>query len=494
MPCRLGQEIGYEREQTIGQVTTLNRTRFGLLALGVVLIGAAWVVRQKVLAARAQKPSSNQAALNAARADLASKTETEITTLEARVAARPKDVPLRQALLLLYQQTGHPDKATDQLAAIVQLQPSDQAANLALANARLALKQWPEAESAYRDLVRRWPKSVRGWQGLAAALFHEGHFREAALAAKTAVNLKPDDPSNRYVLAASLLEDVLQYPEPSLHSDEMQMAKAEFEKLIKVWPQTGDLYFRLGRVCMALKDGDGAVKNLEQARQLLPDRPDVSLYLARAYTSARNGAAARKVLEDAVARHPDSADLNDALGQLIQASGEPGADQKALTLFQKAVQLNPHASRFAERLGTAYLRTNDLPHARDAFESAARLDPNRSFPFQQLAAIYTRLGDPKRATLAAREAEKMDANAQTFNTLQAVAKRHPENLPLQLALANRYLFLGMWGPARDEYTAVLSRDANNKGALAGLAALTKQHPEATTAAMNTPTSPPSSTP
>ncbi len=197
----------------------------------------------------------------------------------------------------------------------------------------------------------------------------------------------------------------------------------------------------------------------------------MALYLARAYTSARNSPAARKVLESALITHSHSAELNDALGQLIQASGEPGADQKSLLLFQKAVRLDPRAGRYVERLGTAYVRSNDLPQARQAFETAAHLEPNRAFPFQQLSAIYTRLGDPKRATAAARTAEALDYNAQTFDTLQAVAKRHPENVPLQLALADRYRFLKMYGPARDTYQAILKVDASNKNARDGLAAL-----------------------
>jgi tetratricopeptide (TPR) repeat protein len=459
----------------------------------VVLIGIAWAVRQNVLTARAQRSPSSRAARDSHQAALIARMEGEAKILEARVAVEPNNVRLRQELLLLYQQTGQQDKATDQLAALVRLRPDDQTASLALAKARLALNQWPQAESAYRDFLRRWPRSSDGWQGLAATLFHEARYREAAYAARNAVKLKPENPSNRYVLAASLLEDVLQYPEPMLHSEELEMAQGEFEKLVQVWPKTGDLYFRLGRVYMALKKPDLAIKNLERAEQLLPDRADVSLYLARAYTSSRNSPAARRVLEAAVARHPDSAELNDALGQLIQASGEPDADQKALALFQKAAQLDPRASRFAERLGTAYLRTNDLQHAREAFETAARLNPNRAFPFQQLAAIYTRQGDPKRATAAAREAEILDFNAQQFSTLQAVAKRHPENVLLRLALADRYRYLGLRGPARDEYTAILRLDASNKRAREGLAALAKLSPVSKTASASTPTASPSST-
>ncbi len=468
----------------VKQKTNANRVRYGLFALGVVLIGVAWVVRETMLAANARSiPFAATAARNARTAKL----EAEAAALERKAADTPNDLALHQKLLILYHESGQPEKEIAHLSEIVRLGPDDQAALIALAKGNLALKKWPKAEAAYRDYLQRWPKSADGWQGLSATLFHEARYREAAVAGRSAVKLKPENPSNHYVLAVALLEDVLQYPEPMLHSDELEMARGEFERLVPIWPKTGDIYFRLGRVYMVLKKPDKAILNLERAQQYLPNRTDCSLYLARAHTSARNGPAARKVLEAAVANHPDSAELSDALGQLIQASGEPGADQKSLSLFQNAVAHDQKSARFIERLGTAFVRTNDLRRAQEAFELAARLNPNRAFPFQQLAGIYTRQGDPVHATAAARTATALDFNEQQFKTLQAVAKRHPENVPLQLTLADRYRFLGMRGPARDEYRAILLADPKNKRATDGLTSIETERSNTETASASTST-------
>jgi tetratricopeptide (TPR) repeat protein len=459
-----------------------------------VLIGGAWLVRQRVLAARAHQQrvlqtNATEQANAAAQSQVAAqqaKMETEAAGLEARAAAKPKDIKIHQALLLIYQQTGHPDKATDQLEAIARLRPKDQTANLALANARLALRQWPQAESAYLAFLKRWPKSPLGWQGLAAAQFHEDRYREAAHSARSAVELQPKNPNNRFIMAAALVEDATSFPKPELHLSELTRAKDELEKLTQQWPKVGDVYLRLGRTYLAMRNATSAIKNLERAHQLLPSDPDIVLYLSRSYTAVRDTASARKVLEAGVVQHPNSADLNDALGQVVQASGEPDADQKSLALFQKAVQINSHVERFQERLGTAYLRTNDLQNARQAFENAVRLDPDRTFPYQQLAAIYTRLGDPKRATLAAHIATRVEFNEQLFGSLQTAVEKYPRNPVPHLDLANRYRDLGMRGPARDEYLLVLSLDTNNKEALAGLAALDKPRPVPGAVAANPP--------
>ncbi|HZO87087.1 MAG TPA: tetratricopeptide repeat protein [Chthonomonadaceae bacterium] len=451
------------------------------MILGLAVISAAWWYRQRTLAHRLSPMRRVAAPDNAALQAQMATLQAQAARLQARVTARPGDIPARQALLLTYQQLGQLDRAMEQLEAIVRLQPKNHDAHLALANAYLALKQWPRAEQSYRAMTTRWPKDHAVWQGLAAALFHQRRYQEAAQAAQKAEQLQPANPSNRYVLATALQEYAMLYPDPQFHSAALDRARKEFEKLIQVWPNNGDLYFRLGRICIATRDISAAVTNMEKAHQLLPDRADVSLYLAKSYVSSRNRQGARKVLEEALARHPDSADIADALGQLVQSSGEPDADPKALALFQKAVQLAPRNARFQERLGTAYLRTNNLDQARQAFEEAARLNPNRAFPFQQLAAIYTRMGDPKRATLAARNAERLNFNAQQLNLLEATVNAHPNNVPLRLSLADRFLFLGNRGAARNEYLIVLRMDPQNRRAREGLATLDKPQPGTMTA-------------
>lgn len=454
-----------------------NKNTVYLVLVGLFAIGAAWWYRQDTLkrrAAAARPPVASSTVLqDAALQQRTTVLQAQATQLQARLASRPDDIPLHQALLLTYQQLGQVDQAMEQLEAIGRLQPNRPEVHLALANGRLALKQWTQAEQAYDDLTQRWPKNAEGWQGLAASRFHQGHFQEAAVAAQHAQKLDPDNPSNRYVLASALLEYAMQYPQPQLHTAALEWSRKEFEKLTQVWPKAGDLYLRLGRIGIATRDLSGSIKNMEAAARLLPDQPDVPLYLAKAYVAGHDRKKGRQALEQGLARHPDSADLNDALGQLIQSSGEPNADQQALALFQKATQLSPNSSRFQERLGTAYQRTNQLQEARQAFEIAARLNPNRAFPFQQLASLYTRLGDPKRAAEAAKISEALNFNAQQLSHLEALVNTHPENIALHLTLADRYRFLGSHGAARNEYLSILHLDPQNARAKQGLTALDK---------------------
>src|SRR2546423_8254324 len=107
--------------------------RIGVIAVGIGLLAIAWSVRQYALRPQPVRAGVVTDADNAAHT---AKMQAEVESLEQRISATPSDIPKRQALLLLYQKMGKPDRATDQLAAIVELRPGDQTAALALANAR----------------------------------------------------------------------------------------------------------------------------------------------------------------------------------------------------------------------------------------------------------------------------------------------------------------------------------------------------------------------
>src|SRR5882724_7183035 len=114
---------------TIAHKTRTNRIRYVLFALGVAMIGVAWIVRQTVLAANARSiPFAVAAARNARNTKL----QAEAAVLEERATATPNELALDQKLLILSPQTGQPQKEIAQLSKIVRLTPDDQAAFLAL--------------------------------------------------------------------------------------------------------------------------------------------------------------------------------------------------------------------------------------------------------------------------------------------------------------------------------------------------------------------------
>lgn len=442
-------------------MTRNGRKLYWILLIGLIAIGGAWAARIQILASR-------QRAAVAVVDPRVKALEAEAGRLNALVAASPQDSKLRWQLADTYQKLGQLDAAAVQLEAITHDKPNDQNAQLALGNTYLALKQSSKAEQIYRDATRRWPKVAAAWQGLAAVLYQQAQYKDAMDASQHAVQLTPADPNSHYMLGASALEYALEYPDPQLHPAELKVAQSELEKLVKVWPKNGDLYFRLARIQTELDHRKAAVEYLERALQLTPSGPIYSSLIA-VLIATGNRPEALRIAVEGVARYPDSPGLHDLLGQAMQTSGAPNSNEKAVLEFEKAVHLDPRSEPYLERLGTAYLRVNRMPEARKAFETAVVLDPNRTFPFQQLSAIYTRMGDPTRATTAAKLARQCLYNNDLLTKVQDALIADPKNVSLHLVLADRYRDLGLNGAARNEYEAALELDPQNKHAQAGLA-------------------------
>jgi Flp pilus assembly protein TadD len=444
-----------------------------VLYAGLVAVVIAGAIR---LSYRPQRPTLPAAAVDERTAELMG----AAVELDAKIKANPQDLNLRWRLADTHQQLGRLDRAAEQLEAIVKASPKDREARLALANAHLGAGQMAPAEAAFRELTRRDAKDDLAWQGYASTLFHQGRYMEASRAARRAVKLKAPDASGRYILAAALVEYAMQYPNPQNHSNSLLEGRAQFEKLTKEMPKNGDVFYRLGRACIGLRDGKNAVLNLRRAHELMPGRQDVIAELAGAYISMSDRPAARKLAEETVAAGDASAAIHALLGRLIQQSGEAGADERARVAFETAARLDPTNARYQEQLGTAALRSNQLEGARAAFEAAQKLNPHRALPYQQLAAIYTRLGDPVKATEAAKTAQHMTFNDQQLKRFEALSRIETENVALLLVLADRYRDLHLIGPARDQYLAVLHLEPKNARALEGLQRLAER-PAGTTA-------------
>ena len=454
----------------------VNRSLVKILLAGMPVLGIAVWVRLHHVAVRKPPPPPPEVI-----APQILELDAQLSRLQAAVAKSPKDSAARLALADFFQKIGRADKTAEQLEVVARLEPDRQEAQIALGTAHLALMQPKEAEVVFRTVTRRWQRNVQGWQGLATAFYHQKRFLEAVTADRVAVSLDTREPNGRYILATSLLEYALQFPDPMEHMAALKEARDNFRMVLAAWPEQGDIYYRLARTSMEMHDKRMSIKNFRRAMELLPEKPEIPWQLAQAYNMAGDKTAARKVLAEAIVKHPRYAGLHDMLGKLLLASGEPGADQTALEHFRTAVQIAPGVPAFQERYGTSCLRVNQLDEARTAFERAQQLDPNRVYPYQQLSAVYTRLGDQRKASLAARTAVQMTFNDQQLKRFMAESSANPDNVNLHMILAERYQQLKMKGAAKDELLMILQRDPSNKLArreLEQLASVARTEPTA----------------
>lgn len=436
-----------------------------IIPLGLALLGGAGWYGQQISRAPRPKPIAT-----VAKPDLHT-LDAQAAPLLAAVAAHPAALAPRWNLAAFYGNTGQTDKAAAQIDAIDRLHPKDVSSRLALGNTRMLLRQYDRAEQDYRRVLVKNPRQVTASQGLAAALYHQRRYFEAMQAARHAVNLAPKDAGGHLILASAALQYALQFPKASSHANELTLAQSEYRALLHTFPNNGDIFYHLGQAAVGLQQANEAVKNFQKALQLAP-RAEIYRDAAKAYVQMGNHPTAQKVAEEGLARFPDDALLHDLRGEMLQTSAAPDADTQALAEFQKAARLQPGNAAYQSDLGTASLRTGNLPAAQAAFETAARLKPERVANYEQLAAIYTRQGDPKRASEAAQSAKAMLFNNQQLQQIQSLLVVHPDSVPLHLIMADRFRDLHLPNPARDEYLLVLRLDPQNARAKQGLAAMT----------------------
>src|SRR5205085_2686627 len=146
-----------------------------------------------------------------------------------------------------------------------------------------------------------------------------------------------------------LIQYVNQFPNSENYAQYANAARLEFEKLTTNWPDKGDIEYRLGNACMLMRDQQGAQEHYKKAMAMLPKRVDIYVSLAQIYIASGKPAEARKVAEDAFTKGLRDASLYDLYGRVLQSSSEPGALDKTLKAFAKAVELAPKSPYYQER-------------------------------------------------------------------------------------------------------------------------------------------------
>lgn len=447
-----------------------GRPKLWLMVAAVAAVAGAWAIRASV---QARRQAAAERAVEEQRG-LAQQRALEIDRLRAAEQLNPNDIAAHQALEAVYARYNMPDQFLQEAETVAHLAPRDEQAQLVLASTYGAMKKWPDAVARYLAIVRAWPSSADGWQGLAVTLYSLKHYERAMWASQRALKLQPNDPRNQFGYAASSLQWAIETNRTGSQIPVITQAAQTLSRLQPDWPDKAGIAYLLGRAYAALDRVDLAQKNLDEANRLQPQSPDIAYGLAELDLHQQKVAQGRAVLERALQANRSEPNLTELMGQLWEQSGAPGSQARALSAYRTAALIDPNNSRFQERLGSALLAANDLQGARRAFQNAILLDPNRAFPYQQLSVIYLRLGNKARARQIAKAATEVAFNADQLQHLESLAATHPESIPLHLELGNRYKELGQWNLAEDEYLSAQELSPTDKSVQQALESLAMQ--------------------
>jgi tetratricopeptide (TPR) repeat protein len=168
-------------------------------------------------------------------------------------------------------------------------------------------------------------------------------------------------------------------------------AKAEFDELLKRYPDEADLHLFQGMSLLRLRDPDEAILAAKRAIELNPNHVDARTFLAWIELEVRgNVEAAIKQYQKTIELHPE---LAEAYVNLAVAQKRRGELVQAVDSLNKALERKPNLATALNNRGWIYTEQEKWAEARSDFEQALMIDPQDQGALQGLARVLEKERD-----------------------------------------------------------------------------------------------------
>jgi serine/threonine-protein kinase len=322
---------------------------------------------------------------------------------------------------------------------------------------RMSQHRYREAEVAYREAIRLKPDWAEAHSNLGAALYRQQRYSQAEAACRKALDLRPDCPEAFTNLSNALV-----------HQGKPGEAEAACRKALDLRPDYAEAYTNLGNALVhqgKRAEGEAAYR---KALSLNPDLAEAHNNLGNSLLARKRYGEAEAAYRKAIDLRPDLAGAHNNLGaaRLLQHSyGEAEAS------LRKAIDLEPNLAVAHRHLGVVLYRQRKYGEAEGACRRALALRPDHAAAFATLGGALYHQGKPGEAESACRRAIDLNPGlAEAHNNLGGallVQQRYGEaeaafrkatDLQPDLALAYRNLGLALLRQARfDEAAAPLTK-------------------------------------
>jgi tetratricopeptide (TPR) repeat protein len=358
------------------------------------------------------------------------------------IKARPRDMSLRFRVAVVHEGRGETERAQEELAKVVELDPRGEVGRAALD--RLGLKEGldlmrenklDQALAVLERVLSRVPNEPL--TNLNAGILYQrlGRNAEAEAAYKRTLAAVPDnadaslrlgrlyEATGRVDEAIEALEAVVTRAQGSPQGRE---AKGRLSRLYDLKSRT---------VVQALESGTGDV---EQA-----------VTLGRHLYDSDQDDAAQRVLEAVVGRDPGNAEAYYWLAKLYLKAGQQA---KGVATMERSVRLAPENLRLQEELGAAYERSRQLEAAQKVYEQALAKAKDEKV----VARLTKRLG-----LLRARRDEAAGDKQGALRELQTLNEKFPNDPQLMQTLASAYESAGQTDEADRLFDSVIAQRPNS---------------------------------
>ena len=332
---------------------------------------------------------------------------------------------------------GHPQQAQARLEAQLKLDPTNAGIHLGLANlAQRTGKKPKEILAELEKATRADPRNVQARLLLIEQHVNDGNVDKALAAARDAIAAVPDNAQLYEALARSFVR-----------SGDTRQALTTYVKLVHVAPKEPAGYLGQANMLLAMKDGPGANKALQQlldlapthaearrlmvATALLQKQPDKALTLARDLQRDTPAHPLGFALEGEV--HMDQKRWEAAAAAFRTAAAKP--DGESFVTRQYTALVNGNKTEEAKRVaadwiaqhpknpvllrhlaGVAYA-AGDRVQAKAYYEQALKIAPKDVAMLNNLAWILVEAKDPKALAIAQRAAALAPEHPDVLDTL-----------------------------------------------------------------------------
>ena len=180
----------------------------------------------------------------------------------------------------------------------------------------------------------------------------------------------------------------------ALQQGDLKAARAAFEKVIRIVPNSPEGHNSLGWVLLAEEQIEPAIRQFHTAIQLKPDFPQAHINLANAFASKSDAPSAIREAREAVRLAPQDSEAHRTLARALDSSRDLNA---ATAEMRRAVELEPSRADLHDELGSLLVQQASTAtpggtsrEATDEFTEALRLQPNFGLAHLHLGVLRLR--------------------------------------------------------------------------------------------------------
>ena len=344
-----------------------------------------------------KNPNNHLLRFNYARALLAKgQIEPARLQLEDALKTRPDFVSARELLARIYLIKQEPAKALQAADDLLKIDPRNLQGHLSRSAALLALKDTDKAREELDLITKLFPQNPDARYQVGLLAWQDKDYKKAE---QTFGSLYRDNHDSRGLMgitetmaAQNHLDDAIKEMDKAIAAEptrqDLKLARANlyvrsqryddaiatFKGLLEKEPASADLLFRLAETYRRKGDINLAAETFRKSSQAAPSNTLPLVQLGLILETIGPLDQAKAVYEQILKLDPNNAI---ALNNLAYRKAEEGLDlDSALTMAQRARQIQPNATAMADTLGWIYIKKNMSGEAERIFKDLVDKDPN----------------------------------------------------------------------------------------------------------------------